>query len=68
MTDDEILQQIAERDRIENLAAMQPPTFQELPSHVGRLATQRSIIQSEMFWGIGMGDPSFNPYSERKEA
>lgn len=33
----------------------------------GRLATQSAIIRSELFWGVGVGDPAFNQSSPRME-
>lgn len=68
MTDAELYQEIMRRDKVENISAIQPPTFQELGStNVGRLAVLRSIIASETYWQVGIGDPSYNPASVRME-
>lgn len=68
ITDEELLRQIAERDKLENIAAVMPPTFKELGTMTsGRLATQRAVLNSEILWGVGIGDPSYDQSSARVE-
>lgn len=45
-----------------------PMSPQSVTQESGRLATQRSIIRSELLWGTGIGDPEYNQASPRMEA